>query len=101
EGAALGRCVGTMAALQLVIQLTALVLVLLASRWGSLVIPAGVPMAVVLFVLAAQLLVNLSTSLSVAFVGRAWAVAHAATPLSGSALRFAAIVAVLAWAPDI
>ena len=101
EGADLGRCVGTMAALQLVIQLTALVLVLLASRWGSLVIPAGVPMAVVLFVLAAQLLVNLSTSLSVAFVGREWAVAHAATQLSGSALRFAAIVAVLAWAPDI
>src|SRR5262250_698242 len=90
-----------MAALQLVIQLTALVLVLLASRWGSLVIPAGVPVAVVLFVLAAQLLVNLSTSLSVAFVGREWAVAHAATQLSGSALRFAAIVAVLAWAPDI
>src|SRR5262252_5429677 len=78
EGADLGRCVGTMAALQLVIQLTALVLVL-----------------------AAQLLVNLSTSLSVAFVGREWAVAHAATQLSGSALRFAAIVAVLAWAPDI
>jgi len=101
EGADLGRCVGTMAALQLAIQLTALVLLLLAARWGSLVIPAGVPMAVVLFVLAAQLLVNLSTSLSVAFVGREWAVAHAGTQLSGSALRFAAIVAVLAWAPDI
>ena len=101
EGADLGRCVGTMAALQLAIQLSALVLVLLASRWGSLVIPAGVPTSVVLFVLAAQLLVNLSTSLSVAFVGREWAVPHAATQLSGSALRFAAIVAVLVWAPDI
>ncbi len=101
EGADLGRCVGTMAALQLVIQLSALVLVLLASRWGSLVIPTGVPVSVVLFVLAAQLLVNLSTSLSVAFVGREWAVAHAATQLSGSALRFVAIVAVLAWVPDI
>src|SRR5262249_56931993 len=76
-------------------------LVLLASRWGSLVIAAGVPMRVVLFVLAAQLLVNLSASLSVAFVGREWAVAHAATQLSGSALRFVATVAVLAWAPDI
>ena len=101
EGADLGRCVGTMGALQLAIQLSALLLLLLASRWGSLVIPAGVPISVVLFVLAAQLLVNLSTSLSVAFVGREWAMAHAATQLSGSALRFAATVAVLAWAPDI
>jgi O-antigen/teichoic acid export membrane protein len=101
EGADLGRCVGTMALLQLVVQATALVLVLAASHWGSLVIPAGVPVSVVLFVLAAQLLVNLSTSLSVAFVGREWAVAHAATQLSGSGLRFAATLAVLVWVPDI
>lgn len=101
EGADLGRCVGTMASLQLAIQGTALVLVLLAARWGSLVIPAGVPVSVVLFVLAAQLLVNLSTSLSVAFVGREWAVAHASTQMAGKGLRFAATVAVLVWAPDI
>jgi O-antigen/teichoic acid export membrane protein len=101
EGADLGRCVGTMASLQLTIQGTALVLVLLAARWGSLVIPAGVPVSVVLFVLAAQLLVNLSTSLSVAFVGREWAVAHASTQMAGKGLRFAATVAVLVWAPDI
>jgi O-antigen/teichoic acid export membrane protein len=101
EGADLGRCVGTMAALQLAIQGTALLVVLLASRWGSLVIPAGVPVSVVLFVLAAQLLVNLSTSLSVAFVGREWAVAHASTQMAGKGLRFAATVAVLVWAPDI
>lgn len=101
EGADLGRCVGTMASLQLAIQGTALLVVLLAARWGSLVIPAGVPVSVVLFVLAAQLLVNLSTSLSVAFVGREWAVAHAATQMTGKGLRFAATVAVLVWAPDI
>ncbi len=101
EGVDLGRCVGTMASLQLAIQGTALVLVLLAARWGSLVIPAGVPVSVVLFVLAAQLLVNLSTSLSVAFVGREWAVAHASTQMAGKGLRFAATVAVLVWAPDI
>ncbi len=101
EGADLGRCVGTMASLQLAIQGAALLVVLLASRWGSLVIPAGVPVSVVLFVLAAQLLVNLSTSLSVAFVGREWAVAHASTQMAGKGLRFAATVAVLVWAPDI
>lgn len=101
EGGDLGRCVGTMAALQLAIQGTALVVVLLASRWGSLVIPAGVPVSVVLFVLSAQLLVNLSASLSVAFVGREWAFAHASTQMAGKGLRFAATVAVLIWAPDI
>ena len=101
EGADLGRCVGTMASLQLAIQGTALLVVLLAARWGSLVIPAGVPVSVVLFVLAAQLLVNLSTSLSVAFVGREWAVAHASTQMAGKGLRFVATVAVLVWAPDI
>jgi O-antigen/teichoic acid export membrane protein len=101
EGGDLGRCVGTMASLQLAIQGTALLVVLLAARWGSLVIPAGVPVSVVLFVLAAQLLVNLSTSLSVAFVGREWAVAHASTQMAGKGLRFAATVAVLVWAPDI
>jgi len=101
EGGDLGRCVGTMASLQLAIQGTALLVVLLAARWGSLVIPAGVPVSVVLFVLAAQLLVNLSTSLSVAFVGREWAIAHASTQMAGKGLRFAATVAVLVWAPDI
>jgi O-antigen/teichoic acid export membrane protein len=101
EGAELGRCVGTMASLQLAIQGTALLVVLLAARWGSLVIPAGVPVSVVLFVLVAQLLVNLSTSLSVAFVGREWAIAHASTQMAGKGLRFAVTVAVLVWAPDI
>jgi O-antigen/teichoic acid export membrane protein len=101
EGGDLGRCVGTMAALQLAIQGTALVIVLAVARWGSLVIPAGVPLTVVLFVLAAQLLMNLSTSLSIAFVGREWAVAHGATQVAGKALRFAVTVAVLVWAPDI
>ena len=90
-----------MASLQLAIQGIALLVVLLAARWGSLVIPAGVPVSVVLFVLAAQLLVNLSTSLSVAFVGREWAIAHASTQMAGKGLRFAATVAVLIWAPDI
>jgi O-antigen/teichoic acid export membrane protein len=101
EGADLGRCVGTMAGLQLAVQGTALVVILLAARWGSLVIPSGVPVSVVLFVLAAQLLINLSTSLSIAFVGREWAVAHASTQMAGKGLRFATTVTVLVWAPDI
>lgn len=101
EGGDLGRCVGTMAALQLVIQGGALILVLLAARWGSLVIPASVPLAVVLFVLVAQLLTNFSASLSVAFVGREWAGAHATTEVAGKGLRFAVTMAVLIWAPDI
>ena len=101
EGADLGRCVGTMSALQLAIQGTALFLILLSARWGSLVIPSGVPVSVVLFVLAAQLLINVSTSLSTAFIGREWAVAHASTQMAGKGLRFGATVAVLVWAPDI
>ena len=101
EGGDLGRCVGTMVTLQLVIQGAAFVVVLFAARWGSLVIPAGVPLLVVLFVLAAQLLTNIAASLSTAFVGREWAVAHAATQMAGKGLRFAATAAVLLMAPDI
>ena len=101
EGGDLGRCVGTMATLQLLIQSAAFVIVLVASRWGSLVIPAGVPLSVVLFVLGAQLLTNLAASLSIAFVGREWAVAHGATQVAGKGLRFTATAAVLVWAPDI
>ena len=101
EGGDLGRCVGTMVSLQLAIQGGAFVVVLWASRWGSLLIPAGVPLAVVLFVLGAQLLTNLAAGLSTAFVGREWAVAHATTQLAGKGLRFGATAAVLVWAPDI
>src|SRR6266567_3718188 len=100
EGGDLGRCVGTMIALQLVIQGAAFAVVLAASRWGSFVIPAGVlpagvPLLVVLFVLAAQLLTNLAATLSTAFVGREWAVAHATTQVAGKGLRFAATAALL------
>ena len=101
EGGDLGRCVGTMISLQLAIQGAAFLVVLSASRWGSLVIPAGVPLVVVLLVLTSQLLANLAASLSTAFVGREWAVAHAATQVAGKGLRFAATAAVLVWAPDI
>jgi O-antigen/teichoic acid export membrane protein len=101
EGGDLGRCVGTMAALQLAIQVAALLLVLAAARWGSLVIPTGVPLEVVLFVLVAQLLMNLAATLSVAFVGREWASAHAITEVAGKGLRFAVTMTVLVWAPDI
>ena len=107
EGEDIGRCVGTMVALQLVIQGAAFVVVLFAARWGSLVIPVGVPLLVVFFVLAAQLLTNLAATLSTAFVGREWAVPHAATQTAGKGLRFAATAAVLvkaepprsSWAP--
>ena len=101
EGGDLGRCVGTMATLQVVIQGAAFVVVLIAARWGSLVIPAGVPLEVALFVFGAQLLMNLAASLSIPFVGREWAVAHGATQVAGKGLRFAAPAAVLVWAPDI
>src|SRR5262249_56012445 len=106
EGGDLGRCVGTMVALQLVIQGAAFAVVLGASRWGSFVIPAGVipagvPLLVVLFVLAAQLLTNLAATLSTAFVGREWAVAHATTQVAGKGLRFAATAVALVWAPDV
>ena len=101
EGGDLGRCVGTMATLQLVNQGAAFAVVLIAARWGSLVIPAGVPLAVVLFVLGAQLLTNLAAGLSAAFVGREWVVAHGLTQVAGKGLRFAATAAVLVWAPDI
>jgi len=101
EGGDLGRCVGTMATLQVLIQGAAFVVVLGAARWGSLVIPAGVPLSLVLFVLGAQLLTNLAASLSIAFVGREWAVAHGATQVAGKGLRLAATAAVLVWEPDI
>ena len=101
EGRDLGRCVGTMVALQLVCQGAVLVLVLLASPWWPLVIPEGVPGEVILFILLAQVLGNLAGSFTVAFIGRQWALAHAGTLLVGKGLRFLATVAVLLWAPDV
>jgi len=101
EGRDLGRCVGTMVALQVALPGGILALVLLASPWWPAVVPAGVPGEVILFLLAAQLLGNVAAAFTLAFVGREWALAHAGTLLAGNAVRFVATVAVLAWAPDI
>lgn len=101
EGRDLGRCVGTMATLQFALQVGAGLIVVALWPWWPALIPRGVPVEAVVFLLVSQMLSNLSVSVTSAFIAREWAVAHAATLLTGRLVRFVATVAVLLWAPDV
>ena len=101
EGRDLGRCVATMGAIQLALQVFMVAIVLGASwSWPGL-IPPGIPAAVVFFLLAAQVSSNLGVAFGGALIGRQWAVAYAGLLLGGRGLRFVTTVAVLVWAPDV
>lgn len=101
EGLDLGRCLGTVIVLQLGCQVLMFGVVLAASPWWPLVIPAGVPAQVLLFLLLSQTLAALADGLTTAFLGKEWAVAHGSTIVAGRAARFAATAVVLLWAPDV
>jgi O-antigen/teichoic acid export membrane protein len=101
EGRDLGRCVATMGAIQLALQISMVAIVLGASWWWPGLIPPGIPAAVVFFLLASQVSSNLAVAFSGALIGRRWAVSYGAFLLGGRGLRFVATVAVLVWAPDV
>jgi hypothetical protein len=101
EGRDLGRCVGTMGAIQLALHGVLFGALVVAWPWWPLVVPAAVPLVVVLLLVAAQVLSNLAAVFTGALLGREWAVAYGGILVAGRGLRFAATVAVLAWNPDV
>lgn len=101
EGRDLGRCIGTMGAIQIALQALMVVLFLIARTWWPGLIPSGVAPILLVGLLASQILANLASVVTGAFVGREWAVPYAAIMVTGRLVRFAATVAVLIWIPDV
>ena len=101
EGRDLGRCVATMGSIQLVLQGGIVAVVLLAlATWPGL-IPPAIPPAVVFFMLAHRVSVNLGTTFGEALVARRWAGDYAVVLVASRGLRFAATLAILGWVPDV
>jgi O-antigen/teichoic acid export membrane protein len=101
EGRDMGQCVGTMAAIQMALHGVLLGALLVAWPWWPMVVPAGVPLVVVLSLLAAQVLSNFAAVFTGALLGREWAVDYGWILIAGRGLRFTATVAVLTWSPDV
>jgi O-antigen/teichoic acid export membrane protein len=101
EGRDLGRCVATISLVQMASQGVMVLLVIALFPFRALVIPPGVPVEVIVFLVGAQFLSNLASSVTGAFMGLQWATAYGGTILAGRAGRFVTTVAVLVWAPDV
>jgi len=101
EGRDLGRCVATMGAIQLTLQTFMVAIVLGASWWWPGVIPSGIPVAVVFFLLSAQVASNLGLAFGGALIARQWAVSYAGLLMAGRGIRFVATLGVLLWVPDV
>jgi lipopolysaccharide exporter len=101
EGRDLGQCMGTMGAIQLALHGVLLTALLVLWPWWPVVMPIGVPLIVVISLIAAQILSNFAAIFTGAFIGREWAQAYGGILVAGRGLRFALTVAVLIWAPDI
>lgn len=101
EGHDLGRCLATMGALQLGLQVCMVAIVVGAWLWWPGLIPRGVPVLVVFFLLFAQVLANVGTAFSGALIGLQSAAAFASILLAGKSARFVATASVLLWIPDV
>jgi O-antigen/teichoic acid export membrane protein len=101
EGWDLGRCLGTMGATHLASQALMVALFVAAWRWWPGLVPEGVDGLVVWSLLASQVLSSLSGVVTGAFVGRERAVSYALVLLAGRLTRFASVVVVLIWIPDV
>lgn len=101
EGHDLSRCLATMGWIQLVLQASMVAIVVGAWLWWPELIPRGVPVLVVLFLLLAQVLSNVGAAFSGALIGLQAAVAFASILLVGKSVRFVATALVLLWMPDV
>lgn len=101
EGRDLGRCIGTMGAIQIALQALMGILFLAAWRWWPGLIPSGVAPVLLVSLLASQILANLAGVMTGAFIGREWAVPYAGIMMTGRLARLAATVGVLLWVPDV
>ena len=100
EGQDPGRCVGTMAAIQLALAAALAVVVVVAWRTGTL---AGVSSGTVVFVamLGAQVASRLADVFLKVFIAREWVVLHGAVLLGARVARLAATGLVLLLAPRV
>ena len=100
EGQDAGRCIGTMAAIQLVLQ--GVLLAGLAATWNHRLVFHATDMSVVfLLLLAAQVANNLADVFLKVFVAREWIVPHSIIVLVSRLGRLLATLAVLVWAPRV
>jgi O-antigen/teichoic acid export membrane protein len=99
EGQDAGRCIGTMAAIQLALQ--ACLLAGLALPWSRRLVSATDLSVVFLLLLASQLASNLADVFLKVFVAREWIVPHSIIVLAARFGRLCATLAVLLWAPRI
>jgi O-antigen/teichoic acid export membrane protein len=105
EGQDAGRCVGTMAAIQLALQVVLVVGLLalhyqIAPRWPWLAHASEVSV-VFLFLLAAQVANNFADVFLKVFVVREWVVPHTLLVMAARFARLLATLAVLIWIPRI
>lgn len=99
EGQDAGRCIGTMAAIQLALQ--GLLLAALVTPWGRRLVAVTDLSLVFLFLLVSQLATNLADVFLKVFVAREWIVAHSLILLAARFGRLVATLAVLVWAPHL
>lgn len=100
EGQDPGRCVGTMAAIQMV--LIALLAVALVGLWKVDRLPGTLDeRAIFLVMLASQLTGRFADIFMQVFVTREWVVDHATIQLGARVARLVVTAAVLTWAPEI
>jgi PST family polysaccharide transporter len=99
EGQDAGRCIGTMATIQLALQ--GVLLAGLATPWSRRLVSASDLSVVFLLLLAAQLATNLADIFLKVFVAREWVVPHSIIVLTARVGRLCATLAVLVWAPRI
>lgn len=101
EGLELARCLGAMGAIQLALQVPLVAGVLAAlALWPGL-LPPGLPVAVLVLMLAHRVALNLAITFDEAMLGRQWAADYAAVLVASRGIRLAATVAVLAWTPEV
>jgi O-antigen/teichoic acid export membrane protein len=100
EGQDAGRCVGTMATIQLGLQAVLLASVIATWRWPALFHSADVG-RVFLLLLAAQVANNFSDVFLKVFVVREWVVPHTVLVMTARLARLLATLGVLLWAPRI
>jgi O-antigen/teichoic acid export membrane protein len=100
EGQDAGRCLGTMAAIQLGLQVV--MVAALAVLWSAReLFHSPEVSAVFLFLLAAQVANNFADIFLKVFVAREWVVPHAIIVLTARLGRLLATVGVLVWAPRV
>jgi O-antigen/teichoic acid export membrane protein len=100
EGHDPGRCLGTMATIQVALTFIFVTVLALGSMWSERDVSSSLT-AVFGFVLAAQVLSNFSDIALRVFIAREWIVMHGTIVFGGRLLRAAVTAVVLIFVPDV